>query len=111
VCFSGDNLGWTPKTITSFSQPFTAPGEPTYNMVPNKGAIVHPATAFGLGTGSTGVTDTLSGLPATTAGQTLAYAFAGHGLGIAALDADLDLWIPVQKPAGTYNAVLTFTAI
>ncbi len=107
--FSGDNLGWTPKNITKFSQPFTAPGESAYTMQPTKGASVAPGTGFGLGTGTTPSTDTL--VSGNVPGVTLGYALTGHGLGLAALDADLLLWIPVQKPAGVYSATLTLTAV
>jgi hypothetical protein len=43
--------------------------------------------------------------------MTLAYANAGHGLGLAQLDANLTLWIPVFDQAGHYSAVLTLTAV
>ena len=34
--FSGNNLGWTPKTMHAFSQPFIAPDRP-YSMSPRQG--------------------------------------------------------------------------
>jgi hypothetical protein len=107
--FSGDNLGWAPKTVHAFSQPFTAPGEPTYSMAPAKGGLVVPATLGGLGTGTTVSTDGL--VSGSVPGQTLAYASSGHGLGLAQLDADLTLYIPVFKAAGHYTGVLTLTAV
>ena len=50
-------------------------------------------------------------MPGLVHGATLAYAGALHGLGLAQLDADLLLWIPVNSAAGTYTATLTLTAI
>jgi len=106
--FSGDNLGWSPKTVHAYSQPFVSPDGP-YSMSPAKGGLVLPATIGGLGTGSTSSTDTNT--PGSTPGQTLAYTNSGHGLGLAQLDADLTLWIPVFKVAGTYTGILTLTAV
>ena len=106
--FNGDNLGWTPKTVHAYSQPFVSPDGP-YSMVPAKGATVAPGTVPGLHSGTTTSTDTL--VSGSVPGQTLAYANTGHGLGLAQLDADLLLWIPIQDQAGHYSAVLTLTAV
>jgi hypothetical protein len=106
--FSGDNMGWSPKTVHAYSQPFTSPDGP-YSMAPAKGGLVLPATIGGLGTGTTGSNDSLVASPVP--GKTLAFANGGHGLGLAQLDADLTLWIPVFKVAGHYTGVLTLTAV
>jgi len=106
--FSGDNLGWSPKTVHAYSQPFTSPDGP-YSMAPAKGGLVLPATIGGLGTGTTASNDSLVASPVP--GKTLAFANGGHGLGLAQLDADLTLWIPVFKVAGHYTGVLTLTAV
>lgn len=106
--FSGDNLGWAPKAVHAFSQPFTSP-DGAYSMAPAKGANVAPGTVPGLHSGSTSSTDTL--VSGSVPGQTLAYANALHGLGLAQLDADLTLWIPVFDQAGHYSAVITLTAV
>jgi hypothetical protein len=106
--FSGDNLGWTPRDVHAFSQPFISPDGP-YSMAPTKGGSVTPGTVPGLHGGSTASTDTL--VSGSVPGQTLAYANTGHGLGLAQLDADLLLWIPVFDQAGHYTAVLTLTAV
>jgi hypothetical protein len=106
-CFSGDDLGWTPKGVHDYSQPVSTPDGP-YSMSPANGGPVAPGT-FALGTGSTLSTD--STVPGSVPGATLAYANTGHGLGLAALDADLLLWIPTQVKSGHYQATLTFTAI
>jgi hypothetical protein len=106
--FSGNDLGWAPKPVHAFSQPFVSPDGP-YSMAPAKGVTVAPGTTPGLGTGTTTSTDTL--VAGSVPGQTLAFALTGHGLGLAQLDADLTLWIPVFNQAGHYTAILTLTAV
>jgi hypothetical protein len=106
--FSGDDLGWSPKTVHAFSQPIVSP-DGNYTMAPAKGGLVLPATIGGLGTGTTTSNDTL--VTGSVPGQTLAYAPSGQGLGLAQLDADLTLYIPVFKTAGHYTGVLTLTAV
>jgi hypothetical protein len=106
--FSGDNLGWTPQPMHAFSQPFNSPDGP-YSMAPAAGGLVTPGTVPGLHSGTSASTDTSVAGPIP--GMTLAYANAGHGLGLAQLDANLTLWIPVFDMAGNYSAVLTLTAV
>ena len=106
--FSGDYLGWSPKAEHAFSQPFTGPSG-AYSMSPANGGAILPGTVPGLATGTSASTDTL--VAGNVPGATLAYAGAGHGLGLAQLDASLDLWIPVNSFAGVYTATLTLTAI
>ena len=106
--FSGDYLGWSPKAEHAFSQPFTGPSG-AYSMSPANGGAILPGTVPGLATGTSASTDTL--VAGNVPGATLAYAGAGHGLGLAELDASLDLWIPVNSFAGVYTATLTLTAI
>jgi hypothetical protein len=81
--FPANNLGWEPKVRF-------AAGEATF--VVTAGGLVVPVT------GSLGTT-----------AQTLASAPAGGGLGVARLDADLDMLIPVQNNAGTYQSTLELT--
>jgi hypothetical protein len=106
--FSGNNLGWAPKTVHAYSQPFNSPDGP-YSMSPAKGASVAPGSVPGLKDATSASTDTT--VPGSVPGSTLAYTQTGHGLGLAQLDADLLLWIPVQNQAGHYSATLTLTAI
>lgn len=106
--FSGDNLGWTPKNVHAFSSAFTSP-DGSYSMAPAKGAAVTAGSVPGLHSGSSSSTD--SSVAGPIPGQTLAYAISPHGLGLAKLDADFLLWIPVQDQAGHYSAVLTLTAV
>ena len=109
TCFDGDNLGWKPKTVHEYAGPFTSPDGTPYAMAPTAGSEVLPGNPFGLSSGST--THTATPSLGTLPGATLAYTFAGSGLGIAALDADLTLHIPVFEDAGVYQAVLTLTAV
>lgn len=101
--FSGNNLGWKPR-VSGQSSSFGG-----YAMAVSAGSKVTVADANGLGSGSTTSTDSLQ--PGTVAGKTLAYANGGAGLGIARVDADLTLAIPLNLPGGTYSGTLTLTAI
>jgi hypothetical protein len=106
--FSGDDLGWAPQGVHAFSQPFNTPDGP-YSMAPAAGGLVNPGSVPGLHSGTSASTDTSVAGPIP--GMTLAYANAGHGLGLAQLDANLTLNIPVFDVAGHYSAVLTLTAV
>ncbi|HXY94866.1 MAG TPA: hypothetical protein VEP49_20555 [Acidimicrobiia bacterium] len=106
--FSGNDLGWEPKAVHAFSQPFNSP-DGSYSMAPANGALVTPGTVPGLHSGTTASTDSL--VVGSVPGQTLGYAFGGHGLGLAQLDADLTLWMPVFTQAGSYTGTITLTAI
>lgn len=88
VSFSGNYLGWNPVT-TSDSLPTTA----GYDQVVTAGGAVEPLGP-GLGTS-----------------KPLASAAAGAGLGVATLDARLELLVPSTVRAGTYTGTLTFTII
>jgi len=106
--FSGDTLGWQPLPIHAFSQPFTFPGG-SYSMSPANGGIIQPDTLPGLSTGTTASTDTT--VPGSVPGATLAFAGPGHGLGLAQVDANLHVQIPIVEAPGNYSATLTLTAI
>jgi hypothetical protein len=106
-CFSGNDLGWTPQPIAASSAAFGSP-DGAYSMSPANGASVTPG-APGLASSTSASTDTL--VTGSVPGATLAYAQAGHGLGLAQLDAQLLLWLPVQDPAGHYAGTITLTAI
>jgi Bacterial Ig-like domain (group 3) len=91
---NGDNLGWTPNVVDS---------NPSQTIV--AGPVVLPASPV-----------TVVDLPVGSArglktSRTLASAAAGHGTGTAHLGADLVLNVPTTVTAGTYEAVLTLTAI
>jgi hypothetical protein len=86
--FSGDYLGWAPQ-VTSTSNPG---GLSTYDQVVSPGGVVLPGTANGL-----------------TANPPLAFAAAGAGLGIATLDARMNLLIPASADAADYAATLSLT--
>lgn len=81
--FSGKYLGWEPKVIEAGGD--AQPGD---------------AVASGFDSG-----DGLS------AAAMLASADAGHGLGSALVGADLQLKLPIDATAGTYQATLTLTAL
>jgi hypothetical protein len=86
---SGYNLGWTPHRIDqAASQNVTAAAQAVAEKVVTGG------TGVGTGLGST---------------QPFASAPDNFGNGTVHLDGALDLWIPTDVPAGTYNATLTFT--
>ena len=95
--FSAQELGWVPA-VTDHSPGFSTPDLPGgYANDAAPGATVLPAShAADHGLGSA---------------QTLAAATAGGGLGIARLDAQLHLLIPVFAQHGVYTAVLQITAI
>jgi hypothetical protein len=117
--FSGNDLGWKPKgdanrhPLHGYSQPILGSPDGSYTMNPTTGLLVAPGTTGtgGLGlSGTTGNHDASQGA-STIPGQTLAFADAHGGLGLARLDADLTLLIPVQDQPGHYSATLTITAI
>jgi hypothetical protein len=88
--FSGDYLGWVPQ-VTSTSDPV---GGSTYDQIVSPGGSVLPGTANGL-----------------TANPPLAFAAANQGLGIATLDARMNLLIPASADAADYGARLSLTVV
>lgn len=80
--FPGDQLGWKPKKVST-----------TSGLTVERGPAIAPGTGGGLGDGAT-----------------LASSPAGSSLGIAELDADLTVKIPMQNKAGEYSGTLTMTA-
>jgi hypothetical protein len=92
--FSGDDLGITPR-VKRFSAPITSP-DGTYTMLVDQGSPVLPGTVGGLG----GL-----GVPLANAHN------AGSRLGMALIDGDLDLMIPVIDQSGHYQATFTFTVV
>jgi hypothetical protein len=98
--FSASDVGWTP-TVHDHSAPFTSP-DGNYTQIVNAGGLVAPLTVPGLGANpgpSLAVAPARAGAAPNLSG----------GLGIAHLDAHLDIRIPVFANAGTYTAVMTFT--
>jgi hypothetical protein len=93
--FSGNDLGVAPH-VRATSGSYTTPDGP-YSQQVTQGNVVAPGT-----TGAGGLASTL--------GQTIASAGAGHGLGLVLVDGDLDLWIPIFDAAGHYQSLATFTA-
>ena len=98
--FSAHQLGWEPG-IHDHSASFSTPDQ-TYTQVMTAGAIAKPSAVQGLGAPA------LSGLG--SARPLINHVAAGQGLGIARLDADLHLLIPVWAAAGTYTTILQITA-
>jgi hypothetical protein len=92
---SGTALGWQPA-VTDKTAPFQTPGQPLYTNDTTKGGDVLPASTVS-DTGLTSGSDVL--------------ASAVHGLGMAHLDAQLHVLIPVTTKDGTYSALLQITAI
>jgi hypothetical protein len=91
------DLGWTPAAPV-FSAPITSP-DGSYNMnVVQGAAVASGATA----------TDTAGGLASP---RVLGQGTAGHGYGLAKLNATLQLLIPVFVHSGTYTGTLTLTAV
>lgn len=86
--FGANFLGWEPS-VTSTT------GTGAYTQVATAGADVAPSTVAAEG---------------LAISRTLASAEAGDGLGIAELDADLSLLIPVEVRNDLYTSTLTFTA-
>ncbi len=93
--FSAHQLGWQPG-VTDRSAAFSTP-DGSYANDATKGGDVLPASH---------AADTALG-----SSQLLAGATVGHGLGIAHLNATLNLLIPVFAQSGVYSAVLQITAI
>ena len=111
--FSGSELGLTPK-VSSESQGFTdSDGNPyQMNVLPRNTASC-PTLQGASPTACTGQavppnSPNATGLSNLTQ---LASASSGHSLGIATLDGNLDLYIPINKIAGTYTGVLSITAL
>jgi hypothetical protein len=93
--FSGSHLGWTPiKTSDTPAYDTDLDGILDYDQSVTAGPVVGPSTVNGLGNG-----------------ETWASAPAAAGLGIARLDADITLNIPVVNNTGTYTGVLTITVV
>lgn len=97
--FSPNDLGVAP-VITSHSAPFDSPDAGTYTMNPVAGTASIAA-------------DTVNGVghPKLAAGMTLASAAAGSNLGIALIDAQLNLMIPVFIHSGHYTGVMQITIV
>lgn len=93
--FVGDQLGWAPASSDTAAAAY-ADGS-TYDQTVAAGTTVAPNTTGGLGS--------------LAAGRMLGTAAATQGLGIAKLDADLTLLIPVTARTGNYSATLTLTAL
>ena len=95
--FSGNDLGWSPtKTDTA---PLSS-DDGGYDQVVTAGAVVTPkVTGSGIAPGVG-----LGSAPAT-----LGSAAATKGLGIAKLDAALQLYIPINAKSGDYQSLLTIT--
>jgi hypothetical protein len=91
--FSCNDLGWVPSSTDTAA--FVSP-DGAYDQVATAGAAVAPATLAPNGLCNA---------------HTFASANASAGLGIAQLDAALELWIPIFKPAGNYSSVMTITAV
>ena len=94
--FGGNQLGWDPIKVSDTAG-FTDGDGNTYDQLVTEGPVVAmtiPGVAGGLGDG-----ELLASAPAT------------DGLGIAVLDADIRLWIPIFAKTGNYTGVLTLTAV
>jgi hypothetical protein len=91
--FSGAYLGWQPRVSSTTSSP-------TYTQVVNAGGVVNPDPAGVAGLAAQ-TPLAISPAPTPTTG----------GLGLATLDARVNLLIPVTRPSGTYTGVLTFSAL
>jgi hypothetical protein len=99
--FSAHQLGWQP-VVTDHSVAFATPDQ-DYAQVVAAGPVAKPAGELGAGPAA------LSGLGLS---RTLAQApTAGAGLGIAHLDATLNLLIPVFAKSGVYTSILQITAV
>lgn len=94
--FSGNYVGWVPK-VSSDTDP-AGPGQ--YDQIVAAGPRVLPGDGVisGTGLGSVG-------------GQVLAAADPGEGLGIAELDARVQLLIPASVNAGDFSGILALTVI
>jgi len=91
--FSGNYLGWIPQV--TYTSPTTGGG---YTQAVAPGPRVKPGDGISSGSGL------------QTAPKVLASANTGQGLGLALLDARLQLLIPASANFGTYTGVLTLTA-
>jgi hypothetical protein len=137
---SGSELGWRPAAhnASAFTDSggnvydqnvvagnYVAPNTPDASGLSNSGATQcdpynpdgTPHAAPGnCGTIGLAVLGSAAGRTTTTAGSTSwcpasATSCASGGLGIATLDADLDLYIPIFAKADTYTGTLTISAI
>jgi hypothetical protein len=86
--FSGDLVGFNP-VVSSTSDPV---GASTYDQIATAGTATLPGAVGGLSNG-----------------QVWATAAAGSGLGVAVLDARVNVLIPVSNDAGTYIGTLEIT--
>ncbi|MEZ5222108.1 MAG: hypothetical protein R2743_11490 [Ilumatobacteraceae bacterium] len=99
--FSGNLLGWVPE-VTWDSNPNLDGYDMTVAAGDTRLPVASSSTA-GLGDASNSTNTTLA--------NSLSKANAGAGLGMAVMDARINLLIPVSADAGTYSGVLTFTII
>ncbi len=91
--FDGDYLGWDPEV-----QNVTPPTTTGYTQVVNAGGPVLPGTGVVSGSG-------------LGSGQTLATAPLNKGLGVAQLDARVQLLIPTAADNDDYVGILGFTVV
>lgn len=99
--FSGNLLGWVPEVTWDSN-----PNLDGYDTDADAGTTRLPqpsASTTGLGAASNSTNTTLA--------NSLAKANVGAGLGMAVMDARINLLIPVTADAGTYKGVLTFTIV
>jgi hypothetical protein len=115
--FGGAHLGWVPATPIT-TPAYHDPGGTTYTQTVSKGATIAPNTADGAGcAGTTPANFACAGglgsgalLAKGATGSTSGTAITG-GLGIARLDAVLNLYIPIYALNGEYSGVLTVSAV
>jgi hypothetical protein len=86
--FTGAHVGLDPVVST-----VNGPALPGYSMTVQPGASVEPMA------------------PGLTAFHAIASAPAGHGIGVAVLDARLTMLVPVWAVSGTYRGTLTVTTL
>ena len=115
--FGGAHLGWVPANPQT-SPTYTDPDGTTYTQTVSKGATIAPNTADGAGcSGTTPANFACAGglgsgalLAKGATGSSSGTALTG-GLGIARLDAALNLYIPLYALGGEYSGVLTISAV
>lgn len=90
--FSGNYLGWDPVVTDATGS------TPTYTQLVSPGSPVAPGSGVNTGTGLAN-------------SHTLAHADGGQGLGIAVMDARIELLVPVSARTGTYTGVLTLSLV
>ena len=100
VSFNGDYLGWAPQ-VSKTSDPITGSGG--YDQIVTAGPAVLPGSNVTVANRGSQI--------GMTENPVLSSSLANQGLGIASMDARMNLLIPASADAANYSALLSLTVV